>query len=186
MPGKVIAVGVDVPRLDELKAEQVAREQIEREAAPVGRPTDYRPEYAVRARAMCRLGASDMDLALEFNVTTSTIWVWRCKFEEFSNALLEGKDAFDNRIERSLAIRAAGYSIHTEKLFNYEGAIVRAQTIEHYPPDVGAIKLWLSNRKPEQWRDKQELKIDGSDAFLKLWQAISDGTIGTMASGETA
>jgi len=124
---------------------------------------------------MCKLGASDYDLACEFDVKTPTIWHWRCKYPDFFNALLEGKEAFDNRIERSLAMRAAGYSIHTEKVFNYEGSIVRAGVVEHYPPDVGAIKMWLGNRRPDKWKDKQEIKMDGSDAFLKVWQAISDG-----------
>jgi hypothetical protein len=175
-PGKVVAIGVDVPKLDDLKAEEAAREQFERQAAAVGRPTDYRPEYAMRARDMCRFGASDIDLAEEFGVKTQTIWLWRCKYPEFFDALLEGKEAFDNRCERALAIRACGYSVHTQKVFCHEGSIVRADVIEHYPPDVGAIKMWLGNRRPDKWKDKQEVKLDGSDAFLKLWQAISDGT----------
>jgi hypothetical protein len=140
-----------------------------------GRPTDYRPEYARTAKAMCKLGATDSELAEEFGVNTSTIWYWRSKHEEFSNALNEGKDAFDNRAERSLAMKAVGYSYHSEKVFCFEGAIIRAPIIEHCPPDTGAIKLWLSNRRPEQWRDKQEVKLDGSDAFLNMWSAISDG-----------
>jgi hypothetical protein len=95
---------------------------------------------------------------------------------------LEGKEAFDNRIERSLAQRAAGYSVHTEKVFQYEGTIVRAETVEHYPPDVTACRLWLMNRRPDKWRDKSEVKLDSDGAFLKLWQAISDGTIGDKAA----
>ena len=53
---------------------------------------------------------------------------------------------------------------------------MRADIVEHVPPDVSAIRLWLMNRRPERWGDRQELKLDGSDAFLKIWQAISDGT----------
>jgi len=141
-----------------------------------GRPTDYRPEYAKVAGAMARLGGTDFDIAEELGVMTSTIWRWRSKHPEFCSALLEGKDAFDDRIERSLAMKAAGYSYHSQKVFNYEGCVVRADIVEHIPPDVGAIKLWLGNRRPDKWKDKQEIKMDGSDAFLKLWQAISDGT----------
>jgi hypothetical protein len=165
-----VAIGVDVPKLDELKAEEI-------EGPGRGRPEGYHPRYAEIARAMCRLGATDFDLAQELGVTTDTIWRWRSKYPEFSDATLEGKEAFDNRAERSLAMRAVGYSIHTEKVFQYEGQIVRAQTVEHYPPDVSAIRLWLMNRRPDKWRaEKTELKLDGSDAFLRLWQAISDGT----------
>lgn len=147
-----------------------------------GRPEDYRPEYVATARAMCRLGATDFDLATEFGVTTDTIWRWRCKYSEFSDATLEGKEAFDNRAERSLAMRAVGYSYHSEKVFNYEGQIIRAPIVEHVPPDVNACRLWLMNRRPDKWRDRQEVKIDGSDAFLKMWAAISDGTINTLQS----
>jgi len=74
-----------------------------------------------------------------------------------------------------LAQRAAGYSVHIEKLYCSEGQIIRAQTVEHYPPEVGAIKLWLGNRRPDKWKDKQEVKLDDSGAFLKVWQAISEG-----------
>lgn len=168
-PGRVVAIGIDVPSLDDLQAEAEAAK------GPGGRPESYHPRFAEIARAMCRLGATDFDLACEFGVRTETIWSWRCKYPEFSNSTLEGKEAFDNRIERSLAQRAAGYSYHTEKVFNYEGQIIRAEIVEHVPPDVSAIRLWLMNRRPEVWRDKQEVKLDGSDAFLKVWQAISEG-----------
>jgi hypothetical protein len=167
-------VGVDVPRISALVE---ALEDIGdgEEARPEGRPTAYRPEFARIAEAMCKMGAGDPELAEEFGVTVQTIWRWRCKYPEFCYALTQGKEAWDDRIERSLAMRAAGYSVHTEKLFNYEGKVVRAQTIEHFPPDVGAIKLWLGNRRPDTWRDKQEVKLDGSEAFLKVWEAISEG-----------
>jgi hypothetical protein len=36
--------------------------------------------------------------------------------------------------------------------------------------------MWLGNRRPDKWKDKQEVKLDGSDCFLKIWQAISNGT----------
>jgi hypothetical protein len=145
-----------------------------------GRPSEYRPEFADIARGMARLGGTDFEISEELGVTTQTLWRWRSKYPEFCYALDEGKEAFDTRIERSLAMRAIGYSIHTERVFQYEGSIVRADIVEHIAPDVGAIKLWLSNRKPDQWREKQELRLDSSEAFLACWRAISDGTINKM------
>ena len=35
---------------------------------------------------------------------------------------------------------------------------------EHLPPDVGAAKLWLRNRQPERWRERQEVNVTGSVA----------------------
>lgn len=135
---------------------------------PFGRPTDYRPEFARIAAAMCKMGATDCELAHEFGVSTFTIWNWRSKYEDFSNALKEGKDAFDDRIERSLAMKACGYSFHSEKLFCYEGNVTRADVIEHVPPDVGAIKLWLINRRPDQWRDKVQAEVSGAITIEQL------------------
>jgi hypothetical protein len=155
---------------------QKAAESEKPDGYEFGRPTDYRPEYAAIARAMCRLGATDFDLAQEFDVKTSTIWRWYSKYPDFCSSTDDGKNAFDNRIERSLAQRAAGYSYHSEKVFQYDGQIVRAEIVEHVPPDVSACRLWLMNRRPDKWRDRQEVKLDGSEAFLKVWQAISDGT----------
>ena len=106
---------------------------------------------------------------------TSTIWYWRSKHEEFSSALNEGKDAFDDRVERSLAMKASGYSYHSEKIILSDGAVIRVPIVEHVPPEVGAIKLWLGNRRPDKWKDKQEVKLDSDAAFLKVWQAISEG-----------
>ncbi len=143
---------------------------------PEGRPTAYKPEFAAIAKAMAKHGATDFDIAEELGVTTVTIWNWRSRHPDFFNALLEGKDAFDDRVERSLAQKAVGYTYHSEKVMQFEGQIVRADVTEHVPPDVGAIKLWLSNRRPEKWRDKSEVNLTGDEAFVKLWQAVSSGT----------
>jgi transposase-like protein len=58
------------------------------------------------AQAMAKLGATDFELAQELGVTTQTVWRWRSKYPEFCYALDEGKEEFDNRIERSLAMKA--------------------------------------------------------------------------------
>jgi hypothetical protein len=107
--------------------------------------------------AMCRLGATDFDLAQEFEVARSTIWMWQGKYPAFADAMRIGKETADARVERSLYQRAVGYTYEAEKLFNNGGDIIRTAVVEHIPPDVGACKLWLVNRKPEEWRDRNEL-----------------------------
>jgi len=143
--------------------------------AKMGRPTKYKPEYALVAAALCRRGATDAELAEEFGVTTVTIWRWSCAHEDFSKALKIKKGHFDDRVERSIAQRAVGYSYNTERVFMYKGEIVRARVVEHVPPDVAAAKLWLMNRRPQEWREAvQRVEQGGPGDFDAMTDAELD------------
>ena len=64
-----------------------------------GRPTKYKPEFAKVAAQMCKLGATDADLAAAFDVTTVTIWNWQSRHLQFFNALKIGKGLPDDKVE---------------------------------------------------------------------------------------
>lgn len=161
-------------------------------ASKMGRPPKYRTEYARIAQALCRRGATDAELAEEFEVSTSTIWRWSCKYEDFWNAIHVEKAKFDERVERSLAQRAVGYSYNTEKVFQYQGQIVRAKVLEHVPPDVSAAKMWLMNRKPKEWREAVQRVENGlpgdftdnmTDAELQEYIAAESKAILSRGAG---
>ncbi|HEY1217101.1 MAG TPA: hypothetical protein VGE93_26030 [Bryobacteraceae bacterium] len=132
---------------------------------PAGRPSSYKPEYAEQAVKLCQLGATDAELADFFKVTTVTIWRWQSAHVEFCNALKRGKEAADERVERSLYARATGYTHEAVKIFMPAGAKkpVYAPYQEHVPPDVTAQIFWLKNRRRDEWRDKQEHEHTGKD-----------------------
>ena len=112
---------------------------------------------------MCSAGATNAELAEEFGVTVPTIQNWKLKHPEFFAAIKLNKPLADERVERSLFERATGYSYPAVKIFMPAGASepVIAEYVEHVPPDPTAMIFWLKNRKPEEWRDKQELKVTG-------------------------
>jgi hypothetical protein len=93
------------------------------------------------------------------DVSIRTIYLWRATKPEFAVALKVGKSEADERVERSLYNRAIGYTFNSEKVFQFQGQIVRTPTIEHVPPDTVAMIFWLKNRRPEQWREKNETVI---------------------------
>jgi hypothetical protein len=41
-------------------------------------------------------------------------------------------------------------------------APVYAPYTEHYPPETQAASLWLRNRQPAKWRDRQEVNHTGT------------------------
>lgn len=138
---------------------------------PAGRPSDYRPEYAEQAAKLCALGATDMELADFFEVNTITIYRWRNVHEEFCKAVTCGKELCDERVARSLYNRAVGYTFESEKVFQHQGAIIRAPTREHVAPDPGAAMNWLKNRQPDKWRDKQEITGPNGGALQIIIQS---------------
>ncbi len=137
----------------------------------------YDPKYAGFAREMCRLGATDMEVARGLGVSLSVVWRWQAKYEEFFKACVESKDFCDERVERSLYQRAVGYSYPNVKIFNNNGEPVVVPYIEHIIPDVAAQKHWLRARRREQWGDKQELNLKGDESFNEMWHAICTGQI---------
>lgn len=130
-----------------------------------GRPSKYRPEFAAVARALCSRGATDLELAAEFKVSVDTIWYWQTKHEDFCRAVKIEKGEFDDRIERSLAQRAAGWSQPAAKFFMPAGgkAPVRVDYLEHFPPDPGAAKNWLAARRAKEWREVNRQELSGPD-----------------------
>ena len=95
---------------------------------PAGRPTDYRPEYPELAATMALSGATDAEIAEEFDVSVTTLYAWRAKYPEFLAALKYGKENANDRVERSLYHRAVGFTHPVVKIsFDKDGSPLFAQ-----------------------------------------------------------
>ena len=127
----------------------------------VGRPTAYKKEYSEQVIKLCKLGATDKELADFFNVCEATINNWKIKEPEFLESIKKGKEIADAEIAESLYNRAKGYSHKEDKIFNDNGKPLIVPTIKHYHPDTTAVIFWLKNRKPNNWRDKTEQEHTG-------------------------
>lgn len=129
-----------------------------------GRPTEYKDSYPEQAYKLCLLGATDKEMANFFNVSEQTLNSWKDKHPEFLESLTRGKMLADAEIAKSLYHRAKGYE-HVETITaTFQGKITDTMdVIKHYPPDTPAATLWLKNRQPDKWRDKQEIEHTGAN-----------------------
>lgn len=130
-------------------------------AKPVGRPSRYKEEFSDQARKLCRLGATDKELAEFFGVAVSTLNLWKKNHPQFSESLKEGKALADAEVADKLFQRATGYSHPDVHISNYQGVITITPLVKHYPPDPTSMIFWLKNRRPDLWRDKPD--GDGAD-----------------------
>lgn len=139
----------------------------------MARPTDYKDEYAAQAQKLCKLGATDQELADFFEVSVRTIYRWKGEHEAFCQSLKAGKTEADDRVERSLFARANGYE-HDEVDIRVVGQeIVQTPIRKYYPPDTTACIFWLKNRRSAEWRDKVEQALMGADGGPVQVAAVS-------------
>ena len=128
----------------------------------MARPTSYRVEFCQQAHKLAQEGATDKEIADALEISDRQLYRWANQYPEFRQSLTLGKEAADARVERSLYHRAVGYTFESIKIFQYEGKPVVVPYTEHVPPDIGAAKSWLCNRKPADWREKVEHEVDGN------------------------
>lgn len=119
-------------------------------------------------RAWARDGLTDEQIASNCGITPSTLYEWKKRFPEFSEALKRGKEPVDIEVENALLKRALGYSyteVTKERVANPEtgeiSVTVTKEVIKEVAPDVGAQAFWLKNRRPDVWRDRKETEISG-------------------------
>lgn len=146
-----------------------------------GRPTLFKPEYAEQAEKLCKLGATDGELADFFGVAESTINLWKLEHPKFSESIKSGKVKADSDVVESLYKRAMGYEHPEVHVSNYQGEVTLTPLTKRYPPDPTAAIFWLKNRRPEQWRDKTEREI----TIRKSAQELSDDELNRIAAASS-
>lgn len=147
-----------------------------------GRPTEYRPEYCTQVEKLCKLGATDKEIADFFEVTEQTINNWKSEHDEFFESIKKGKIIADANVADRLYQRAMGYTHDAVKIFpsggeaeDKEGNKVKGPLIvpyqEHYPPDTVAAIFWLKNRQKDKWRDKQEVDVRTPEGITVMYKS---------------
>lgn len=104
-----------------------------------------------------RDGLTDEQIAGNMGVSRSTLNEWKKKYPDISDTLKNGKDIVDRKVENALLKKALGYE-YEEIKEKYEFGELSERTIikKQVVPDTTAQIFWLKNRKPKDWRDKQE------------------------------
>ncbi len=136
-------------------------------------------EGLIKIEGWARDGLINEQIAEQIGIHPSTLYDWQNKYPEIAEALKKGKEVIDRKVENALLKRALGYEyeevtkermikkdVKGEPMTDLHGfpisemvttKIVTKQVV----PDTTAQIFWLKNRKPEQWRDKQDIDVKG-------------------------
>ena len=108
-------------------------------------------------------------------IAYSTFKEWVKKFPALSATIKKGKAPVDIEVENALYKRAIGFTyeetttdveqIPTSKLDEDGNPIIREivhkKTVTKTAlPDPTAMIFWLKNRRPDRWRDKQDVAVN--------------------------
>ena len=87
------------------------------------------PDGLLLLEGWARDGLTDEQLAEKMEISPSTLYEWKVKYPEISEALKKGKEVVDYQVENALLNKALG-------------------------GDTTAQIFWLKNRRPDKWSDK--------------------------------
>ena len=120
-------------------------------------------------------GLIDEQIAKNIGITTATLYDWKKKYSDFSDALKKGKEVSDYEVENALFKSATGYEYEERKeVQEVVDGVMRKRveiTRKQVPPNATSAIFWLKNRKPDKWRNKQEIEISKLRAETKKLEA---------------
>ena len=130
------------------------------------------PEGLLKLEGWARDGLTDEQIAQNIRISRETLYAWKKKYPDISDALKRGKEIVDRQVENALLKRALGYEYEeVKKKFECGVMTERTVTKKEVVPDTTAQIFWLKNRKPDKWRDKPDYEdtsaINKLDSILK-------------------
>lgn len=146
------------------------------------------PEGLLKIEAWARDGLTDEQISQNIGINPATLYVWKNNYPKISESLKRGKKVVDIQVENALLKRALGYKytettkqlVANSKTGKTELKVTK-EIEKEMPPDVTAIIYWLKNRKPEIWKDKQNIEISGE---LQTEKTKLDNIIEQLRAGK--
>lgn len=122
-------------------------------------------EGLLKIRGWARDGLINSEIAEKIGIAEGTLYSWKNKYKEIDEALKDGQDIVDRKVEESLFKKAMGYEYEETKQIIEKDEMGKdrkrvEKVTKYYPPDSTAIIFWLKNRRPGEWRDRRDSTVD--------------------------
>lgn len=125
-----------------------------------------------------RDGYTYTDIANRIGINLSTLKKWRGQYPEIEQALRQGREIIDYKVENALLKSALGYKtkevrVTTTMRYGKVVETVKEVTDKEQAPNVSAIQCWLYNRLPNKWKKNRDNIIDLDEEDMKLQVTVT-------------
>lgn len=120
----------------------------------------YSPEIVDKIIKYLKQGTSITTTCDLVKISVETFYDWKKNKPEFSERVKAATAIPDQKVENAFFKSALGFK-YKEKTVDNERKTVRITT-KTVPPNGSNALNWLKNRKPTEWRDKQEIDHSGT------------------------
>lgn len=153
-------------------------------------------EGLLQLESWARDGLTDKQIASNMGITEQTLNVWKKNYPSLFESLKRGKAVVDIQVENALLKRALGYSydeVTKERVLDYDlstGQVVGShmevtKTVrKEVQGDTTAQIFWLKNRRPEQWRDKRDVSVEGEINTNNPFKGLSTDELRKLIESE--
>lgn len=153
-------------------------------------------EGLLQLESWARNGLTDEQIASNMGITRKTLAEWKTKYSDICDTLKRGKAVVDIQVENALLKRALGYSydeVTRERVLDYDpstGQVVGShmeitKTVKkEVQGDTTAQIFWLKNRRPEQWRDKRDVSVEGEISTNNPFKGLSTDELRKLIESE--
>ncbi len=132
-------------------------------------------EGLLKLGGWAREGLTDEQIAQNMGISRSTLNKWKSEHSDISDTLKKGKEIVDLQVENALLRKALGFketvrkAIKCKEVEYDKGKRIREKEHIEYAdeevyvqPDTTAQIFWLKNRRPDKWKDKQDVQVSGA------------------------
>lgn len=114
------------------------------------------PEGLLLLEGWARDGLVDEQITERIGINPATLYDWKKKYPEISNALKKGKQVIDYQVENALLNNALN-------------------------GDTTAQIFWLKNRRPDKWRDKRDVEHSGGLNVQNQYESMTEEELMELA-----
>lgn len=114
-----------------------------------------------KIRNWVKEGATEREIAQALGISYSGFRKYKNEYDQLNGIMAENKIVADESAVGAFYKRVTGTAVIEEVQERIDGKLVTVKrTTKQIPPDVQAGQFWLTNRMPDTWRNKQEIKAE--------------------------